>query len=201
VAGYRNSAQDYLVAGVLATLAGGGLWWAGERLGVVGAKPIAEALVAAMLLWFYPGRYGRPWTPVLGVVLVLCAAGLVAIWVGVFAWGNTRFLDLAKVDRAAIVVTLSTVLVTAPIYEEKVVRELLLRGLSKTLNPVLASVFVSVAFALVHDGFLWAFIFSMVLCFLALKWNFSTMQRAVVHGLVNLLISLWYVTRGYGFFA
>lgn len=87
-----------------------------------------------------------------------------------------------------------TVVVVIPIYEEKVVRHLLFAGLSRHINTVLAAVAVSLAFGWVHKGnMLWVFCVSILMCWLAVRHQVSTLQRAVLHGSYNLTLVVNYL--------
>jgi len=184
-----------------ATFLVGAIWWRGSSWGIVGAKPAAELILSALLLMFYPDVGYRRWTWRLLWALLLGALALVLTWIVAFAWGRTQFLDIRSVEMSTIVVTLLGGVVITPIFEEKVVRDLLLRGLSQMAGPVLSALLVSLAFALAHEGaMVWTFIVSICLCVMALRWRVSTLQRAAVHGSMNLLIFLWYGTYGYGLF-
>lgn len=198
----RRVPSGLLLAGILGTLAGGALIWLAGTVGVTGAKPLVELTIAAILIKIYPEDTPQCWSIKRVTALVLLGATLFAFWMVAIAWGNTRFPDLSTFSKTAVLIGIMSSVVTAPIYEEKVVRHLLLQGLSGYMNGWVAAVLVSAVFALVHQGSMaWSFLGSMVLCSLALVWKIGVMQRAIVHGAVNALIMLWYLTRGFGFFA
>ncbi len=187
------------LAGSLASLLCGALMALMSYVGAVGAKPLAELLVALVLMKLYPEGNAVSWSG--RFVLLLCAIGtaLALSWVAIFAWGNTKFFDTANASVVALVTGCVSAVLTAPIFEEKVVRHLLLQGAVGIIGRWWASLFVSVVFALVHTGaMIWAFAVSMVLCWFALAKGFSSAQRAVIHGVVNGIIMLWYFTRGFG---
>lgn len=189
-------------AGILSTIAAAGLIWLAKKVGVVGAKPLAELLLALILIRMFPEGPKTGWSPKLVLSLFALGSALSLFWIAVVAWGNTRFPDLSTVSTAAIVTGLLSAVITAPIYEEKVVRHLLLQGLSGYTNRWLAAVLVSAIFAIAHqNAMIWSFFVSLVLCWLAIAKSISVMQRAIVHGTINLLIMLWYFTRGFGLFA
>ena len=168
---------------------------------MAGAKPLTELLLAVILLKLYPEPHVASWTLKRAAALLLLGCSLAIFWVVVFAWGRTRFPDLAGGSEVAVLVGLSSSIVTAPIFEEKVVRNLLLRGGAILATPWLSAVVVSAVFSLVHrNAVAWSFILSMVLCWLALSKNIGTLQRAVVHGAVNAIVMAWYLTSGFGFF-
>lgn len=200
--GAGSRGWELLLAAGLGTLAGGLIAKAGASAGWVAASPAAEGLCAAVLLWLYPEKDGRRWSLGLVAVLLLSAGLLFAFWVAVFAWGRTQFTEIGDYERALLVATLVKFTIAAPIFEEKIVRDLLLRGLADMMPVAVAVVLVSAAFALAHmTTMVWAFIVSVVLSIMAIKWRVSTLQRATVHGVINLLVLLWYTTRGYGFFS
>jgi len=189
------------LAGVLATFACGALIWLGGVLGLLGATPLAELLVAAILFKFYPEKSAVRWSGKEVVALLSFGSVLAMFWVVVFAWGNTIFSDPSDVSGAALFIGAFSAIVAAPIYEEKVVRHLLLQGLSGLTRPWISAILVSLIFALVHKGaVVWSFIVSIVLCWLALARGVGTLQRAIVHGTINALVMLWYFTSGFGLF-
>lgn len=168
---------------------------------MVGAKPITELLIAAVLIRIYPEKSTACWSAKRVAALVILGVALALFWVAVFAWGNTRFPDLSAISAVAIFTGVVSSVVTAPIYEEKVVRHLLLQGVAGYMNRWAAAVVVSAVFSLVHQGaVVWSFFGSMVLCWLAIVRGIGVMQRAIVHSTVNALIMLWYFTHGFGFF-
>lgn len=198
----RQDPWFLVLVGLVATFAAGGLFWLGATLGLAAIKPLVEGGFALALLSFYPERGAQPWSVRLAVGLVLLAITMALGWITIFAWGNTRFVDVATLNGATIALTLASGVVTAPLFEEKVVRGLLLDGVAALTKPLISAVAVSVVFAMAHQGaVIWSFFVSMVLCGLALAWRINTFQRALVHGVLNLMVLLWYGTYGYGFFA
>lgn len=201
MAGPDTHSWKLVASGFLVTLIGGLGLWLSEAIELAWGKPVCEGTLALVLLWLYPEKESRRWSISLVIWLVVAAIGLAAFWVAAVAWGRTKFLDVSQLSITAVAVTLVGAVVTAPIYEEKVVRGLLLDGLSRLTNGLAAAVLVSLVFGFVHAGPLfWPVVFSLALCMLALKWRVSTLQRALVHGIVNLLVLLWYGTKGYGLF-
>nr|WP_246371784.1 CPBP family glutamic-type intramembrane protease [Lysobacter penaei] len=82
--------------------------------------------------------------------------------------------------------------VVAPLYEEKLVRFLMLRGLV-SLGPVASTLLVSSLFAIAHEkAMVWSFLASVVFCIAAFR-GFTSGQRAVAHGLCNLGILAWHL--------
>lgn len=197
----KSEASRLLLVGVIGSLICSGLI---ELLGcasAAGAKPLVELLVALVLLRRYPEAAVVRWTG--GLVSILCIIGLALTlaWVAFFAWGNTRFFDAGSVSAPALAVGMVGAVVTAPIYEEKVVRHLLLQGAAGFIGRWGAALLISVVFGLIHTGaMVWTFLVSLVLCWLALAKGLTSTQRAIVHGTVNAMIMLWYLTRGFGLF-
>ncbi|WP_372016667.1 CPBP family glutamic-type intramembrane protease [Pseudoxanthomonas sp. 10H] len=183
----------------MATIAAGAIAKAGELLGLAGSKPIAEVAIALVLFKFYPERNCAPWSFGRIVTLLSLGVALSVFWVIAFAWGRTIFPDLAAISPAAIFIGVLSSVVTAPIFEEKVVRHLLLAGVSGFLNRWVSAALVSVIFALAHQGSMaWSFLVSIVLCWLALAKAASSLQRAITHSTVNAMILLWYFSNGFG---
>ncbi len=76
-----------------------------------------------------------------------------------------------------------------PVFEEKVVRQIMLDGARKRIGPYAGSLLCSLLFAGSHHGarlvFLVAFFISLVLCAMAIK-GVDTIQRSMFHGAYNL---------------
>lgn len=160
---------------------------------------MVQLTLALVLFKLYPESTVVRWS--VRLVLLLCSVGaaLALVWVALFAWGNTRFIDAGDVSRASLVVGVCSAVIAAPIYEEKVVRHVLLQGATGFIGRLWASLLVSFAFALVHtDAIVSTFLGSMILCRLALVERLTSTQRAVIHGGYNAMVMLWYFTSGYG---
>jgi membrane protease YdiL (CAAX protease family) len=199
--GTRSTPLHLLAAGILATFAAGALNWVIGVVEVVGAKPIAELSVALLLIKIYPEESSATWSFRRVAALLGLGAALALCWVVLIAWGNTRFPDVSEFGVIATSASIASSVVTAPIYEEKVVRHLLLQGLTGYAGRWPAAILISVVFALMHQSAeIWSFFASMVLCWLAIARGIGVMQRAIVHGTVNAFIMTWYFTHGFGFF-
>lgn len=195
----RATRGQLVLVGVAVSLACGALTSLITHLGLVGAAPLVQLSLALVLFKLHPEPTVVRWSYKL-VLLLCCAGAMVAlVWAALFAWGNTRFVDAGDVSRVSLMVGVSSAVIAAPIYEEKVVRHVLLLGAAGFLGRLWASVLVSFAFALVHTGAIVStFLVSMMLCWLALVKHLTSTQRAVVHGSYNAMIMLWYFTGGYG---
>jgi membrane protease YdiL (CAAX protease family) len=89
--------------------------------------------------------------------------------------------------------------VLTPIYEEKACRQIMLFGLGKYLHIALSAVVVSVLFSVVHHGNeIFALLFSLLMCAFAVRGT-STLNRAIIHGGVNLAQTALWVYYGYRF--
>ena len=195
----RGLAVRLVLAGILATFVCGALVRAGETMGLIGSKPIAELLVAVVLFWIYPEKNDVRCSGKQTIQLISFGAALALFWIVVFAWGRTVFPVLPSGSELAIFIGVLSAVFTAPLFEEKVVRHLLLVGGAGLTRPWVSAILVSVAFAVVHKGSVaWSFAFSLVLCWLALARGMGTLQRAIIHATVNALIVLWYFTSGFG---
>jgi len=169
-------------------------------LGVNGGTPISELLIAMVLMWIYPERSGRAWSFRLVAVLIAGGALMGISWII-----TARMIDYAVFPKpgqfpsVAIWLGFLTAVVTAPIYEEKVVRQLLLDGVSSLTNFWVGALVVSVLFGLAHNkDMIGAFILSMALCWSIARFGLNTYQRAIIHGVYNLVIMAWYFTQGFG---
>ena len=88
------------------------------------------------------------------------------------------------------------VAVLIPIFEEITVRRLMFLGAAYYIGPIFSAFFVSALFAATHTGqFVFAFIFSIVMCFMA--WSgISTYNRALLHGSYNGTLSMLWIVFG-----
>lgn len=190
-----------LIVGIAAVVLAGLLIAVGRYLGIYFSKPMVEITLFSLLMVCFPEPPGRSWRVLSAILFVVIGIVLGLIWVVLFAFpvmGNTEFRSLADFAFLPLLSGLSASLITAPLFEEKVARHLLLRGLG-VMHPFLASLLVSCVFALVHvNSVVWAFCASMVLCFTAVRLRMTSAQRAVSHGVCNLLITAWYYTDAYG---
>ncbi|MNV28321.1 CAAX amino terminal protease self- immunity [compost metagenome] len=165
------------------------------------SRPAVELTIFVVLQFAFPDQKGMSWG--LRSIAAFIAFGifLASLWVLLFAYPSiqrTEFKELANVPVLPLLQGLAATAVTAPLFEEKVVRHMLLRGLSG-LHSILSSAMVSALFAFAHKGsFLWAFLASMILCFAAIRLRMTTTQRAVSHGLCNVIITSWYFTGAFG---
>ena len=190
-----------LVVGVCAVALAGLLIAIGKYLGLAFSKPFVELLLFLLLALSFPESQGRSWRLSSVTSFVLLGVFLGLVWVFLFGFSSideTEFKRVNSFPLSAVIYGMSASLVTAPLFEEKVVRHLILGGMGM-INPFVASSLVSLAFALTHvDSVVWAFIASMFLCFMALRLRMTSIQRAISHGVCNFLITTWYYTDAYG---
>ncbi|MNV33048.1 CAAX amino terminal protease self- immunity [compost metagenome] len=162
---------------------------------VFGSKAMTELLAFLACVWLFTDEPRRKWTFLLGVGLV--AVGLLggAIWVffiGFPGRHETNFMPLSDVPLRFYVLGLVTSCIVTPLFEEKVVRHLLLDGASHYFGRLVATIGVSALFAAVHvDGVVSAFLLSVVLCVGAQLFNLNSIQRSIIHGIVNFSILHW----------
>jgi membrane protease YdiL (CAAX protease family) len=190
-----ESQRHTLLVGLTAIAASAVLTRAGTEIGFVGSKVVAEAAIAACLLWFYIEPSRAPFTLKLIATLISAGIALGAIWIAFFAPDKHQggFIDWKAHPLIFIAAGYVNVTLTAPLFEEKVVRGLIFSGLSKYINSTLSSVVVSMLFAVAHSGsMVWAFIVSLVLCWMMLKYRLDSYQRAIVHGILNFMSMTWY---------
>jgi len=179
--------------------------------GVYGAQSVAEIIALIAMVALFPDEPRRKWSIYRMVACVATALGFLAAWIVIhgepqadgFDFPRTR--DFRTIDVVAGFVATGIV---APLFEEKLARHLALRGIHGMVGPavsryvapgVVASLIVSTIFALAHPSLMpLAFLLSLALCHLALKYEFDLVQRAVIHGLLNSGIMAWYFTNGFG---
>lgn len=162
---------------------------------VFGSKALTEFAAFMVCMWLLPSEPRAAWTVKLTCALV--GLGLLGgiLWVaciGYPARAESQFLTWDKVPIAYYILGVITGCIAAPLFEEKVVRHLLLTGAAHYLGRVLAALAVSALFAWVHtDGMISAFLFSLALCAGVYLFRWDTLQRSVIHGIVNLVIMHW----------
>lgn len=162
---------------------------------IFGSKAMTEMLAFLACTWLFPDEPRRKWSLRLAVGLI--ATGLLAgaIWVlfiGFPGRHGTNFTPLTEVPLKFYALGLLTSCVVAPLFEEKVVRHLLLDGASYYFGKLAAAIGVSALFAAVHvDEIVSAFLLSLFLCVGTQLFNLNSAQRSVIHGLVNFSILHW----------
>jgi len=190
-----------VIAGITALAVNGALVVAGNAAGIAGSKILAESATFIVLIWLYPEPQGRRWGLNSVVAFLMTGVAIGAVWVGLIGikLTNSEASEWTGFQFSSVVLGFINACITAPLFEEKIVRHLLFRGIEEKTNSFLASIVVSTIFAIPHAGsVVWAFFVSMILCWLTVKWALNTWQRAIVHGSINLLIMLWSLTSGFG---
>jgi membrane protease YdiL (CAAX protease family) len=196
VATSKPSKNTYPVLfGVVATIVVGlgGSTLAASGINAAASSLLIAALITLLLIKLFPEKNTcRTWLIILMSVLGFLSALLFA-----FLYRNTQspqhgIVQLGPIDCAVLLI--GNVMIY-PLFEEIVVRRLLFLGACEWLrNPEsrvgssLIAVTISLLFAAVHPGIqLYAFAFSLILCFMA-KIGIGTINRAVLHACHNLLI-------------
>lgn len=191
----RPVAENKIFVAAIAIVGVGGAQGVLNYFDVFGSKAITELLAFLACVWLFPNEPQRRWTFPLGVGLV--AVGLLggAIWVlfiGFPERHGTNFPRLSDVPLKFYLLGLVTSCIITPLFEEKTVRHLLLDGASHYFGRLTATIGVSALFAVVHvDGMVSAFLLSVVLCVGVQFFNLNSMQRSVIHGIVNFSILHW----------
>lgn len=80
--------------------------------------------------------------------------------------------------------------IAAPIFEELAVRRLMFLGISNFINPILSALLVSTLFALTHTGMFFFALFASLLLCLATWRKVDTVNRALLHGSYNFIVSI-----------
>lgn len=196
-----NPPRYAVIAGITALAIAGALMMAGQAFKIAGSKSLAEVATFIVLIGLYPEPQGRRWSFNSVVAFLLTGVAIGAVWVGFIGvrLANSEASEWTNFPFSLVVLGFINACITAPLFEEKIVRHLLFRGIEDKTNSFLASIIVSIIFAIPHMGsVIWAFFVSMVLCWLTVRWVLNTWQRAIVHGSINLLIMLWSLTSGFG---
>lgn len=162
---------------------------------VFGSKALTELAAFFVCMWLLPNEPRAQWSAKLTFALVVVGLLGGALWIACIGYptrGESQFLTWDKIPVSYYILGVLTGCVAAPLFEEKVVRHLLLTGAAHCLGRILAALVVSALFAWVHtDGMVSAFIFSLALCAGVYRFQLDTLQRSVIHGVVNLVIMHW----------
>lgn len=164
---------------------------------VFGSKAMTEILAFLACAWLFPSEPRREWSLRLGISLIVTGLLLGAIWVlfiGFPGRHETNFTPLTETPLKFYALGLATSCIVAPLFEEKVVRHLLLDVASYYFRKLTATIGVSALFAAVHvDAVVSAFLLSVFLCVSTQLFNLNSAQRSVIHGLVNFSILHWVI--------
>ncbi|WP_234458625.1 CPBP family intramembrane glutamic endopeptidase [Stenotrophomonas sp. S39] len=164
---------------------------------VFGSKAITEILAFFACAWLFPNEPRRKWSLRLGAGLIATGLLLGAIWVlfiGFPGRYETNFTPLTEIPLRFYALGLVTSCIVAPLFEEKVVRHLLLDGASYYFGKLAATIGVSALFAAVHvDAIVPAFLLSVFLCAGTQFFNLNSAQRSIIHGLVNFSMLHWVI--------
>lgn len=71
-----------VMAGITALAVNGALMVAGQAVGIVGSKILAEAATFIVLIWLYPEPQGRRWSLNSVVAFLLTGVAIGTVWVG-----------------------------------------------------------------------------------------------------------------------
>jgi membrane protease YdiL (CAAX protease family) len=154
------------------------------------ATLLVLSLATAILFRVYPES---PRDIGMGARLALVAVGVAAAvcWLSLTGWQLGPHSAQSWVDYPVYVLVQ---VVVAPLYEEKVVRHVLLSGLARRTGFAFAIIVVSAAFAAVHHGnFVAVMLFSLVAGTMA-YFGFGSGQRALLHGANNAVMVAWQLT-------
>lgn len=194
-----NLIRNKLLAGISVTFLCSALIEFGRLIKFPNPSLIFPSFFTILCLHVF--REDRPKKPFFfAVALVSTGILLGLVWVlfiGTRA-DSARFPDAGAMSGMVISMTFLVTVVVAPLYEEKVVRNLIFDGLSEVSTPLISTLVVSAIFAFVHGGsMVWAFFVSLVLCFLKIKLKLNTFRLATVHGAINFVVLTWYFTNGF----
>lgn len=187
--------ENRIFVAAIATIAVGAGQGLLNAFDVFGSKAMTELAAFLVCMWLFPREERAAWSGKL--VLILVSLGLLggALWIALVGYPdreNPQWLTWDKVPIASYLLGLVTGCLVAPLFEEKVVRHLLLSGSAHYLGRFIASLAVSALFAWVHTGaVVSAFLVSAALCASVYLCKLDTVQRAVIHGVINLVISHW----------
>lgn len=187
--------ENYIFVALIATVAVGGGQAVLSDFGVIGAKALTELLAFIVCMRCFPHETHAPWSSRLTLCLIAAGVGGAGLWIALVGYPEreaTGFVDWSRLTFFNYALGVATSCVVAPLFEEKVVRHLLLSGASHYLGTLLATLAVSVLFAWPHIGNeIFAFIFSVTLCISVPLFRLDSWQRSLIHGILNFVIIHW----------
>ncbi|NNH49677.1 CPBP family intramembrane metalloprotease [Stenotrophomonas maltophilia] len=193
----RAIAENKILVAAIAIVGTGAAQGILNSFDVFGSKAVTEILAFLACAWLFPNEPRRKWSLGLATGLIATGLSLGAIWVifiGFPGRHETNFPTLTEIPIKFYALGLVTSCIVAPLFEEKVVRHLLLDGASHYFGKLAATIGVSALFAVVHvDAVVSAFLLSAFLCIGTQLFNFNSTQRSVIHGLVNFSILHWVI--------
>jgi len=191
----KDKPENRIFVAVIATVLVGAAQAILGSFDLFGSKALTELTAFMVCMWLLPSEPRAPWSAKLTAVLVFLGLLGGALWVAFIGYpsrNESQLLTWDKIPLAYYVLGLLTGCVVAPLFEEKVVRHLLLTGTAHYVGRAFAALAVSALFAWVHtDGMISAFLFSVALCGGAYIFQLDTLQRSLIHGVVNLVIMHW----------
>lgn len=188
----RNSVLDIVVA-IAVSLAAGIAINYGRYLGVDGGI-VTVATLAILTGLLFAWKPERPdFSRKTFIAAIAAGAFMAALWLLLIGRRQSAVTISVSnwIDFPIAALNLSIVV---PLYEEKVVRGVLLKGIARISRGWIAVIVTSVAFALPHEhNMLIALLAGMGLGYLAFYRNIDTYLRAALHGAYNLTLFFWYV--------
>ncbi len=164
-----------------------------EEFGLSHFDLLIELVVCVALTLLFPEPPSvLGWGARAALVIMLFTASLCVLWtVGFWLW-TSHTSDFER-DWKTVIPIFGLVVVT-PWFEEKLLRHLLLSSVADWIGPVLASISVSLLFAVAHKSvMLMAFIVSIALCWMRFRFKAKTAHCVIVHGLINAYVLLLYM--------
>jgi len=147
---------------------------------------LAFGVIGLALFWFFP----EPWRLSRISAYLLVSGILMGVaYVCVFYLDQTLRVTSTH-GVLDVYVKLLAIGVVIPLFEEKVVRDLLFKGIAAGTGNVVGALVSSVLFGLAHTGiFVFAFCIGLLMCWLTAR-KIGTVDRALLHGSYNLTLTI-----------
>ncbi|WP_312316995.1 CPBP family glutamic-type intramembrane protease [Stenotrophomonas sp.] len=204
--------QNFLITAALCWAGVGFVEMVLQDIGFGAFKLVTELTAFAVLALLFPEtrHWQRSWKKY--ALAMLLPVGMFFAWLWIYADPSVEEkIAWKQAGWVAVAITYLTTVVAAPLFEEKLLRGLAVPGVIGTTPvwiqryvraEVFGAVVISVVFGLAHPSFAFlAFLFSLALCFLSIRFKFTAVQCACVHGLYNCAVTTWYQTFGFGSWA
>jgi len=186
--------RHLFLSSLLLSAGAGFLSWMAEFYAIRGGGTIAALAVLLVSLMLFPEVAGLRWLPRGLLLAAVLAVLLYLLWIAMIGTQQGRASKVPAVPASMWWLGLLYSVIAMPWLEEKLVRDLMLRGLAVLVGTWPAILVSSLIFGIAHGAYLlFAFLFGVVLAVARLHLGMTTSQRTLTHGLVNLAIWCWQV--------
>ena len=195
----KNSPLVLILAGVLAIAIFPPAKFMISYAGIDGSTPLAYLIIFLITFYLFAKEEQRKTSIFLMLNLIGTGILLGIVWCLIFPRiSGVVFPDTKELHVASFFWGYLNVVVAAPLFEEKIARGIVFDGIAQKVGNLLSSLIVSFFFALAHtNSMIWAFLISVVLCWMKCELHLNTFYRAITHGTINAFIMTWYLTGGF----